>query len=117
MRTKLHDSLDAMRITDGRFKSLTGSLHGAFQCWRNGHYLRFISSGTTEDWEHVSVSTQHSCPTWEEMCFVKDLFWSGSETVIQFHPKLSAYNNVHPFCLHLWKRSGVDMELPPRESV
>lgn len=38
-------------------------------------------------WEHVSVSLAHRCPSWEEMCFVKSLFWKEEETVIQFHPK------------------------------
>ena len=26
-------------------------------------------------WEHVSVSLARRCPTWEEMCMVKDIFW------------------------------------------
>jgi len=28
------------------------------------------------DWlEHVSVSLEKHCPNWQEMYFVKDLFW------------------------------------------
>ena len=26
-------------------------------------------------WEHVSVSYRKRCPTWEEMCRVKDMFF------------------------------------------
>ena len=25
-------------------------------------------------WDHVSVSLADRCPTWAEMCFIKDLF-------------------------------------------
>lgn len=66
-----------------------------------------------EGWEHVSVTLHkmgkkklevvHRTPTWQEMCFVKDVFWGEEEEVIQFHPKKAEYVNVHDFCLHLWK--------------
>jgi hypothetical protein len=46
------------------------------------------------------------------MCFVKSLFWDDEETVIQFHPAVSAYVNNHSHCLHLWK-PPFDMPLPP----
>lgn len=48
-------------------------------------------------WEHVSVSLNNRCPTWEEMCMVKDIFWGEDECVIQFHPPKSA--NQHPSVL------------------
>lgn len=70
-------------------------------------------NGATTGWEHVSVSLPHRAPTWSEMCRIKDLFWSNDETVVQFHPKRSDYVNIHPHCLHLWRRCGVEMELPP----
>jgi len=65
------------------------------------------------DWEHVSVSRKHRIPRWEEMCFVKDLFWDEEETVVQFHPRKTEYKNVHPYCLHLWRRKDLIYELPP----
>ena len=55
-------------------------------------------------WEHVSVSLVDRCPTWQEMCFVKSLFWGDDDLVVQFHPPESEYVNSHPFCLHLWRR-------------
>jgi hypothetical protein len=64
-------------------------------------------------WEHVSVSCDGRCPTWDEMCYIKSLFWEDEETVIQFHPKQSAYINSHRFCLHLWRKVDTDIELPP----
>lgn len=79
-------------------------------------------------WEHVSVSLQRisnsgnaypekRCPTWEEMCLVKELFWTDDDTVIQFHPKASEYVSQHPFVLHLWRKSGQEHELPPSQYV
>lgn len=67
-----------------------------------------------QGWDHVSVSLTNRCPNWEEMCFIKDLFFDEEETVIQFHPKKSRYVNIHPFCLHMWrKKASREMELPP----
>ncbi len=68
-------------------------------------------------WEHVSVSYSNRCPTWEEMCRVKDIFWYDNECVVQFHPPKSEYVNNHPYCLHLWRKCGNDFELPPKEFV
>lgn len=55
------------------------------------------------EFEHVSVSLAHRCPTWEEMCKVKDLFWDAEDVVVQFHPAKSDYVNLAKTCLHLWR--------------
>lgn len=56
-------------------------------------------------WEHVSVKveTAKRCPNWEEMCFVKSLFWGPEDVVMQLHPAESEYVNNHPNVLHLWR--------------
>lgn len=70
-------------------------------------------------WEHVSVTIKtdkrsvQRCPTWEEMCFVKSLFWDDEEPVMQLHPPKSQWVNNHPHCLHLWKSLEVPIPLPP----
>lgn len=61
----------------------------------------------------MSVSRKDRCPTWDEMCAVKDLFWTEEDAVVQFHPPRSDYVNNHPFCLHLWKPSEGTLLLPP----
>jgi hypothetical protein len=66
-----------------------------------------------EGWEHVSVSTPGRVPNWDEMTFVKHLFWSPEDCVIQFHPPASRYVNVHPHCLHLWRPQGQVLPMPP----
>lgn len=68
-------------------------------------------------WDHVSVSVANRCPTWDEMCFVKDLFFDLEDAVIQFHPPRSHYVNVHPNCLHLWRDHQNRIALPPRDFV
>ena len=79
------------------------------------HHGRVASWGG--GWEHVSVSLARRCPTWEEMCMVKDIFWGEEECVVQFHPPRSEYVNRHPYCLHLWKKIGEEYETPPKEYV
>jgi len=91
-------------------KSAPGSPFGAFRVpgrAANGRVLNIIAcDGTETQWEHVSVSLPDSpakCPSWEEMCIVKSLFWDAHECVVQFHPPESEYVNNHSGCLHLWR--------------
>lgn len=87
------------------------------------HYkgMNIISAGSAEinpickGWEHVSVSLVDRCPTWEEMCLIKNAFWKPDELVIQFHPPKENYYNLHPHVLHLWRNTNQAIELPPTE--
>lgn len=65
-------------------------------------------------WDHVSVSTNHRCPTWQEMAAVKELFFRDDEAVFQFHPPKQLHVNYHEFCLHLWRPQSIAIALPPR---
>jgi len=100
-------------------QSKPGKNWGYFEILRRGELLRVISSGIGEKngWEHVSVSLSNRCPTWDEMAYIKNLFWKEDETVVQFYPKKSKYKNLMPFCLHLWRKIGQEYELPPDEYV
>lgn len=71
----------------------------------HGRFLTIIFSGAEDcGWEHVSVSTRdQGPPNWDEMCFVKRLFWDAEDCVVQFHPPERDYVNNHPNCLHLWR--------------
>jgi len=99
--------------------SPAGANYGFFVIERISGDLRVISSGSDGEfgWEHVSVSLEDRLPTWDELRLVKDLFWDDEETVIQFIPKKSRYVNYCKTCLHLWKKVGVDHELPPEEFI
>ena len=78
-----------------------------------GRFQLTIIASDGEGWEHVSVSTPLRCPTWDEMCLVKALFWDDEDCVVQFHPTKSEYVNQHPYCLHLWRKIGAEFETPP----
>lgn len=78
--------------------------------------LRVIASDDG-GWEHVSVSLPNRCPTWDEMCKVKALFWDEEDCVVQFHPPKSDYVNLHPYCLHLWRPVDASLPQPDRALV
>jgi hypothetical protein len=66
-----------------------------------------------DGWDHVSVSLPSRCPTWEEMCAVKELFFRDDEAAVEYHPPKADYVNHHPYCLHLWRPQGQELPLPP----
>ena len=75
-----------------------------------------VSDG--EGWEHVSVHARSpkgpAIPNWEEMCYVKGLFWEPEDVVMQLHPRESQYCNNHPHVLHLWRpNDGTAIPEPP----
>lgn len=110
--------LDRYRVKRGQWASPEGKTYGAFVVPFKTVELTIIADdGEHTGWEHVSVSLPNRCPNWAEMCFVKDLFWSDDETVVQFHPRKSEHVNIHPNCLHLWKARGVEFQLPPKVCV
>lgn len=118
------DKVEAGRILVGTMRSAKGTIWGAFVVvGPSGRALRIISDdGRAANeradllgWEHVSVSIEGKHPpNWQEMNWVKNQFWPDDETVMQFHPKRSQYVNIHPNCLHLWRKAGSDAELPPQ---
>ena len=85
---------------------------------RNYQY-RVIASDSL-GWEHVSVclvKNKHKdvprCPTWEDMCHIKDRFWDKTDLVVQFHPPEEDYVNNHDYCLHLWRSTEGEFPKPP----
>jgi hypothetical protein len=70
-------------------------------------------------WEHVSVSIpgHRRTPTWEEMDYVKRLFWGDDETVLQLHVPRAEHKNHHPWCLHLWRPKDHAIPRPPSWTV
>lgn len=113
---------DCYRIRNGPWGSPPGADWGAFTipgpC---GEELKVIASPGDADeqipWEHVSVSCRHRCPRWQEMDFVKRLFWDDEEAVMQLHPPRSQWINNHPHCLHLWRPLDGNLPLPPSIAV
>lgn len=77
--------------------------------------LRVIVSAG-QGWDHVSVSLPNRCPTWEEMDFVKNLFFKEDEVAMQLHVNGKTKINLHPYCLHLWRPQGKEEAQAERES-
>lgn len=77
--------------------------NGAFEVRLRHSQIVFVIASDQMGWEHVSVSRKDRCPTWEEMCQVRTLFWGEEDWVSQFHPPKDQYVNNHPYCLHLWR--------------
>lgn len=114
--------------------SMGGSIRIHYQCQASDAagddvkaVLDVVAPSNGVYWEHVSISViniSHSghtkieprCPTWEEMCYIKNLFWDDPEDmVIQIHPPESEYVSVHRYCLHLWRpvdKEGKPIALP-----
>ena len=115
---KLSKDAEQYRFGSGKLKTNPGDTFGCFEVPYKSFKLKvIICDGSESGWDHVSVSLPNRCPNWEEMSFIKDQFFGGDETVIQFHPKKSEYVNNHPYCLHLWKPYNQDIPLPPSEYV
>lgn len=120
MKNQLPDRLEAGRVRSGHFASDPAwGPYGAFFVYGPcGCELKIIASGAHETgWEHVSVSTPRRPPNWQEMCFVKALFWDAEECVMQLHPPESTYVNNHSHCLHLWRPVNQMIPLPPSTLV
>lgn len=87
--------------------------NGAFEVTLRHNQKVFVIASDGAGWEHVSVSRKDRCPTWDEMCQVKALFWDDDDCVVQYHPARSEYVDNHKTCLHLWRPVGVQIPIPP----
>lgn len=105
---------EVYRVTKGNLGSdSTYGNNGYFVIPYQSYKLNVIASDG-EGWEHVSVSMPNRTPSWEQMCFIKNLFWGEDETVVQYHPPKSEYINNHEHCLHLWRPINQQIPVPPK---
>lgn len=115
------DLVEKYRIKHGELKTPKGTDFGFFFIPTPFHRkapLKVICAPSDEAWQHVSVSLPDRCPTWDEMCLVKNLFWTEDDCVMQYHPSKVDYISNHKFCLHLWKlNDGREFPKPPLELI
>lgn len=111
--------MDKFRLSDieHRIAGTSGNdWNGCFKVYVKGKSF-FVIASNCGGWEHVSVTPCNQkrkfCPTWEEMCEIKDMFFEPEERVVQYHPPRSEYVNQHPYCLHLWRPTVENMPFPP----
>ena len=84
---------------------------------KRDHPLATVIASAGDGWEHVSVSLRARCPTWDELEYVKRLFFRPDEVAMQLHLPPSEHTSAHPFCLHLWRPTDRDIPRPPAEMV
>lgn len=116
---KFSDHINKYRIKKGTLPSddsfgITGSWYIPLPSGAKAFVVS--SEGMNQyPWEHVSVSIlkQDRCSTWEEMCYIKSLFWNEDEAVVQIHPAKKDYVDNHKYCLHLWRPKNQELFLPP----
>ena len=113
-----------LHLNGTQYETSDGSPFGVFMIpgrAANGRILKVLANdkeGT--GWEHVSVTIEgqpNKCPSWDEMCIVKNLFWPEDQTVVQYHPAKKNYVNVHSGCLHLWRCPEQVFPTPPNFCV
>jgi hypothetical protein len=78
--------------------------------------LRVLASND-DGWDHISVSLSDRTPSWDEMEFVKNLFFERDEVAMQLHVPATDHVNNHPFCLHLWRPHDQPIPRPPADLV
>jgi hypothetical protein len=112
---RLNPGVEAYRVKDDKYWGTDGGMpFGLFYIPYRTVKLKVVAcDGLETKWDHVSVSLPNRCPNWDEMCLVKSLFWGEGETVFQFHPRKDEYVNNHEYCLHMWKPTEREIELPP----
>lgn len=113
VRKQILSRVEKARVTKGPLASDPSfGNNGLFVFRFEDNIIKAIASDQM-GWDHVSVSLIDRCPTWDEMCFIKDLFFEEEETVIQYHPPKSVYINHNPHVLHMWRNQTADIILPP----
>ena len=87
--------------------------NGCFKVFVNGRSF-FVIASNGGGWDHVSVTTKSGkrCPTWDEMCAIKNMFFLPEECVLQYHPAEKDYVNIYPYCLHLWRPQNQKIPTP-----
>jgi hypothetical protein len=110
---------EKFRVKIGPFKTTEADGNNGLFVFTINKVAFQVLASDGKGWEHVSVTLiqEGRSPLWEEMCVIKDLFWSKDACVLQFHPPESEYVNSHPYCLHLWRKIGSEIETPSRMLV
>lgn len=110
-----------------KYRMVTGRMGSTSAMGNNGCFVvpspfgynrtLFIIASDGMDWDHVSVHAskgkEEYTPIWDEMVFIKNLFWDEEDCVIQYHPAKSSYVNVHKHTLHLWRPTKIGFPVPP----
>lgn len=119
---RLYQTKDNERGLGGAFIVPTPGSRASPGPMRRRAFMRVIASSGADQvapyrWDHVSVSLSDRCPTWEEMDFVKRLFFKPEEVCFQLHVSDVEHISNHPYCLHIWRPLDVGIPRPPADTV
>lgn len=89
--------------------------HVSITIWKNTYKKTRIDRKTIKT-ETIPVNVER-CPTWEEMCFIKELFFEPTECAVQYHPPMADYISNHKWCLHIFKPQEMLLPMPPSVMV
>ena len=73
----------------------------------------FVLAGHIRGFEYVQVTGRERCPTWDEMCQIKSMFWDAEDVCFQLHPARSRYVNKSEFSLWIWRPTDCEIPQPP----
>lgn len=94
------------------FRNITGCFYMPI----GKEYFQVIASNQC-GWEHVSISHENRCPTYPEMVYIKEMFFHNGEIAFQVHPRKENYINIAQNCLHLWRPSYANPNVPNATSI
>lgn len=121
MRRAMNPKVEKFRMRAGPLRSdSTYGNNGAFiipSPHQPDVLLCIVSDGG--GWDHLSAhgesgGGQMFTPSWDDMAFLKELFFEDDEVVMQLHPAKKYYINCEPHTLHLWRSQEKDIPTPPR---
>lgn len=106
---------ESYRIQIAIGKSKYGDDYGFFIIpFRSNNLKVMVSAGDEQNgWDHVSISLANRCPNWEEMEFIKHMFFADDEWAMQLHAPSADHISVHPYCLHIWRPLKEIIPTPP----
>ena len=110
---------EAQRVVTGPMRSSQKEGNNGVFMLRRGSRRYCVIASDGMGWDHVSVHIdgERRCPRWDEMCWLKDIFWDETDAVIQIHPAKANHVNNHEFTLHLWRCTSTEQPLPPVHCV
>lgn len=106
---------EKFRKTKGKFATdASWGNNGVFLARRETTPLRIYRCVVSDKggWEHVAVSLPGRTPSWNDMCWIKALFWGPEDCVVQYHPPEKDYINYHRNTLHLWRHKEASIIRP-----
>lgn len=90
------------KANDNNFETIEKKLDGI--AFKKGNLIVILSKNKKKDnklWWHLSMSRPNKYIPYEEICYVKDIFF-GDVKALWIFPEKKYYVNIHKYCFHLF---------------